>query len=67
MTNYDQWCETNNINQTTKELFEKWMSESAGGHHSDITGMSTPMYDSLFPMYLCTFRRDLLENNDTAL
>lgn len=63
MTNYDQWCKTNNINQTTKELFKEWMSERAGGYHSDITGMSTPMYDSLFPMYLSIFRRDLLEND----
>lgn len=64
MTSYDQWCENNNINQTAKALFEEWMSESAGGYHSDITGMSTPMYDSLYPMYLSTVRRDLLENKD---
>lgn len=59
MSNYDQWCEKNQINQTTKILFEEWMIRSVGDLHSDITGMSEHIYDNLYQVYLDTFRRDL--------
>ncbi len=60
MSNYELWCEKNNLNQTTKILFEEWMSRCVGELHSDITGMSEHIYDNLYRVYLDTFKRDLV-------
>lgn len=66
MTNYEQWCKDNEINETTKILFKEWMYENTGEHHSDITGMSSHMYDNLYPIYLLTFRCDLIDREGTS-
>lgn len=61
MSNYDAWCERNHINQLTKALFETWMMESTGGHHGNVTSMSSHIYDDLYSDYLETFKYDLIQ------
>lgn len=65
MTNYEKWCKDNEINGTTKILFKEWMHGNTGKLHSDIIGMSNHMYDNLYPVYLLTFRRDLIDDEGT--
>lgn len=67
MTNYEQWCEKNSINQITRALLKTWMMESTGGHHSNVTGMSDHIYANLYSDYLETFKHDLMQNEDSEI